>query len=345
MMLPEKFSTEFFGFACALAISLVATPLARWFAVKNQIMDHPNTAVKTHTAPVPYLGGVAIWVGFATSMLTIRLLTSFPSGTLRSLRGILAGGTVMFLLGMIDDLAPKGLHYRVKFFFQIAAAALVIMFGIRIKFINPPWVAIIMTIIWIVGITNAFNLIDIMDGLASGVAIVSTLAFLFIALPTEELYVNLASACLCGGALGFFPYNLSKRQRIFMGDGGSLFLGFVCSALALGTSYGKKTEYGVFAPLMILCLPIFDTAFVFATRILRGNSPFLGSKDHFALRLERLGWRRPIILTFSICFSALLCFGAFLVTRVSSDQQVVIYGATLIMLVLFTSYILRAKIT
>jgi UDP-GlcNAc:undecaprenyl-phosphate GlcNAc-1-phosphate transferase len=180
--------------------------------------------------------------------------------------------------------------------------------------------------------------------MASGVAIVATLAFVFIALPTEELYVNLAAAALCGGALGFFPYNISKRWRIFMGDGGSLLLGFICSSLALGTSYGKDTEWGVFAPLMILCLPIYDTLLVFAKRILRGSSPFLGSKDHFALRLEMLGWRRPWILVFSIFLTMLLSFGAFLVTRVPSQTSFLIYAATFMLIALFTGFVNRAKI-
>src|SRR5262249_52823203 len=155
-----------------------------------------------------------------------------------------------------------------------------IVFGMRIRFINPDWLAAAITVVWIVGITNAFNLIDIMDGLASGTAIVATLAFLLIALPTEEIYVNVAAASICGAALGFFPYNISTRMRIFMGDCGSLLLGFVCSVLALGTSYSKTSQWAIFAPLLILCLPIFETGLLFLTRVQKGISPFLGSKDH-----------------------------------------------------------------
>lgn len=331
-------------FLTALALSLILTPAARSAAVVLNIFDHPTTSVKTHREPVPYLGGVAIFLAFALALIWIRVLTSFPSGTLRSLRGILAGSTVMFLMGLVDDIKHHGLHYRTKFFFQIAAACMVMFFGIRIKFITPSWLGYAMTIIWIVGITNAFNLIDIMDGLASGLATVATLAFIFITLPTEEIYVNIASAALCGAVLGFFPYNVSKKWRLFMGDCGSLLLGFICSSLALGTSYGKQTEWGVFAPLLILCLPIFDTILVFTMRIRKGVSPFLGSKDHFGLRLELLGWPRKSILIFSIAFATLLCTGAYVITRSSSEVGFVVYATTAILLAAFTAYIVKAKV-
>ncbi len=344
-MKPESIPITIMAFSAALVLSLGLTPLARKIAVRFNIFDHPISSVKTHKIPVPYLGGVAICMSFALSMLLIRFFTSFPSGTLRSLRGILVGATLMCIVGLIDDVKPHGLHYRTKFVYQIGAALMVFMFGVKLQFINPSWLAGLLTVVWIVGLTNAFNLIDIMDGLASGVTIVATMAFLFIALPTEELYVNLASAALCGAAMGFFPYNISKSQRLFMGDSGSLFLGFVCSSLALGTSYGRQTEWGVFAPLMILCLPIYDTLFVFAMRILRGSSPFLGSKDHYALRMEILGWKRPMILAFSMAFTCLLCIGAFFVTRSSTQTSFLIYGSTALLLMLFTSYLIKAKIT
>jgi UDP-GlcNAc:undecaprenyl-phosphate GlcNAc-1-phosphate transferase len=221
---------------------------------------------------------------------------------------------------------------------------MVMLFGIQIKFIQPTWFAMGLTILWIVGITNAFNLSDIMDGLASGIAFVASLAFLFISLPTEEIYVNFAAAALAGAALGFIPFNLSKNLKIFMGDAGSLFLGFIASSLALGTSYTGKTEIGVFAPILILALPIFDTFLVFYLRARRGSSPFLGSKDHYPLRLEALGWNRKWILVFAIALSALFSFGAYLCTRVPIGSALGIYALFLVLLGLFTSYLLRAKI-
>ena len=184
-----------------------------------------------------------------------------------------------------------------------------------------------------------------MDGLASGFTFVAAAAFLFIALPTEDIYVNFAAAALCGAALGFFPYNLSKHWKIFMGDSGSLMLGFVCSSLALGTSYGGSSRFSVFAPLLILALPMYDTILVSVCRVRRGMSPFLGSKDHFPLRLEILGWKRPMILLFSLAMAALLCAGAMLMTELKDVGAAGVFLGSVAVLLLFSSYVLRAKVS
>lgn len=343
-MIYSNVSLYLFTFFTALILSLILTPAARAAAIVLDIMDHPSSQVKTHTHPVPYLGGVAIFIAFSFSLLWIRLLTSFPSGTLRSLRGLLIGGAFIFVIGLVDDIKHHGLHYRTKFFFQISAALLVMVFGMHIKFVDPSWVGLMITLIWIVGVTNAFNLVDIMDGLASGITFVASMAFLFISLPTEEIYVNFAAAALAGAVLGFFPYNISKSSRIFMGDCGSLFLGFVASSIALGTSYGDKTEVGVFAPLLILALPIYDTTLVFYLRIKKGISPFLGSKDHFPLRMELLGWPRSKILTFAIGVSLFLSLAAFTVTRVQTLSALTIYAFILVLIGLFTAYVLKVRV-
>ncbi len=331
-------------FAGALILSLIFTPAARTAAVVLDVWDRPLSAVKTHKEPTPYLGGVAIFAAFALSLLWIRVLTSFPTGTLRALRGILIGGGIIFVVGLIDDAKYDGLHYRTKFIMQIAASLLLMLFGIRVRFIQPAWLAYAVTLIWIVGVTNAFNLIDIMDGLASGVSVVTSLAFLFISLPTEEIYVNFAAAALAGATLGFFPFNLSKKWKIFMGDSGSLVLGFMASALSLGTSYSGKTELGVLAPIIILALPIFDTLLVFYLRLRRGASPFLGSKDHFALRLEALGWTRGWIVAFSIGFTTVLGLAAFFATQADLLTSIWIYAGLVVLLSGFTFYVMRARV-
>lgn len=329
----------------ATLFSLFMTPLVRFIAIKMDILDHPSTSVKTHTEPVPYLGGVAIFISFLVSLFLVRYLTAFPSGTLRSLRGILLGGVLIFSMGLADDVKKGGLHYSTKFMIQILAAVMLIRFGVRLQFIDPPWLAYAFTIIWIVGITNAFNIIDIMDGLSSGVGIIASFAFLFISLPTEEIYVNFAAVALAGAALGFIPYNLSKRFRIFMGDCGSLFLGFLLGALSMGTSYGKENSWGVFAPILILGVPIFDTSLVFFLRIKRGISPFLGSKDHFPLRMEKLGWKRPHILLFCWAFALFFSLGAYILptcTLVVAISLGIFYA---VILGCFIQYLLKVKVT
>ncbi len=335
------FELYVFTFFTSLMLALILTPAARAAAIVLNIIDHPSSTIKTHKEPVPYLGGVAIFLAFAFSLLWIRVITSFPTGTLRSLRGVLFGGAIVFLIGLIDDVKHHGLHYRSKFFFQTAAALIVMTFGLRIKFIQPSWLAAGITIVWVVGVTNAFNLIDIMDGLASGVAFVASVAFLIISLPTEEIYVNFAAAALAGACLGFLPYNLSTSVRIFMGDSGSLFLGFVSASLAMGTSYGEKTEWGVIAPLLILALPIFDTLFVMLIRIKKGISPFLGSKDHFPLRLEMLGWSRKSILVFSLIVGSLLAVGAYFCTQGPTSQVLSIYAVVLLSISAFAIFLLK----
>lgn len=311
----------------AAAVSALLTPLVRDMAAAQGWLDAPSTRIKTHRAPTPSLGGVAIWTAFSATLVAMRFMTQFPTGTLRSLRGILMGGGLVFLLGVIDDLhKPRGLDFKIKFAVQILAAALLTYFGIRIRFITPDYLAVALTILWVVGITNAFNIIDIMDGLSASQASLAALAFLCIALPSEHVYVNFASAALLGAALGFLPWNLSERRKIFMGDSGSLCLGFVLAAVSLGTEYSQVNPSGVYAPLFILLVPIYDTLFVMVVRMLQGRSPFLGSKDHFALRLEAIGLSRRQVVWAAALASGLLSVCATIITAVSLPWAMVIYA-------------------
>ena len=310
----------------AAAISFLTTPLVRWLALRRGWMDHPSSAVKTHKVSTPSLGGIAIFAGFAGTLLLLRFCTDFPTGTLRSLRALLTGASFVFLLGIADDLSkPKGLHFKPKFAIQVLAACALLFFGIRIRFIQPDYFAMALTVFWVVGITNAMNIIDIMDGLSASQAAIAGLGFLMISLPSEELYVNFAAAALAGAAAGFIPWNLSSERKIFMGDSGSMVLGFVLAAISLGTRYSEVNPLGVFAPLLILMVPMYDTFFVMYLRMKAGTSPFLGSKDHFALRLEEMGYARDRIVLLAGGAAAILGFCAFLVTQLSWAWAMGIY--------------------
>jgi len=311
----------------AAGVTFLTTPLVRAAAVRFGWFDTPSSKIKTHTVATPALGGVAIYLGFVAALVGMRLWTQYPTGTLYALRALLFGGTLVFALGVIDDMSkPAGVGFKMKFLIQAIAACLLILFGIRIRFLKPDYVSIGLTLLWVVGITNAYNIIDIMDGLSASQAAIAAVAFLFISLPSEERYVNIASSALAGAALGFLPWNFSSKRKIFMGDSGSMLLGFLLSGIAMGTKYSEVNNIGVFSPLLILLVPMYDTFFVMYLRLRKGQSPFMGSKDHFALRLEKVGYSRVQIVWMAAAASACLGFAAFLVTQLTAGLAVVIYA-------------------
>jgi UDP-GlcNAc:undecaprenyl-phosphate GlcNAc-1-phosphate transferase len=183
-----------------------------------------------------------------------------------------------------------------------------------------------------------------MDGLSSSQAVVAALGFLTISLPSEELYVNFASAALAGAALGFIPWNFSSKRKIFMGDSGAMTLGFLLAGVSLGTRYSHVNNLGVFAPLLILFVPMFDTLFVMYLRLRKGHSPFLGSKDHFALRLEKLGHSRGWIVAASALVSAFLAFLAFMVTQIALPYSLCIYAAVAIEVLILSRALAKVEI-
>jgi UDP-GlcNAc:undecaprenyl-phosphate/decaprenyl-phosphate GlcNAc-1-phosphate transferase len=314
-------------FGVAASISFLLTPLVRLLSLRMGLLDAPTSAVKTHTTPTPIFGGVAIYAGFAGAIVLLRFTTNFPNGTLYNLRALLLGGTLVFLLGLADDLRrPEGIGYRPKFVIQFLATALLVMYGLRIHFIHPTWLAVAVTLVWVVGVTNSMNIIDIMDGLAASQAAVAATGFLLVSLPSQQSYVRYAAAAVAGAAVGFLPWNLSKRHKVFMGDCGSLTLGFLLAGLSLGAHYSSVNNVGVFAPLLILFVPVFDTFFVSILRLNEGKSPFLGSKDHFALRLEKLGYTRHQVVLIAVVCAVVLSFSAFLATQYPLKQALAIYA-------------------
>ncbi|MDR2616688.1 MAG: undecaprenyl/decaprenyl-phosphate alpha-N-acetylglucosaminyl 1-phosphate transferase [Endomicrobium sp.] len=315
-----------YSFFIAVLISVIFTPICRFLAIKLNILDIPTTKIKTHKVSTPYLGGVAIAFAWILSLLLIRAITSFPTLTLRNLRGIIFGAFMMLIVGLADDIKKGGLGIKPKLVIQFLSASIIVfLFNIRMDFIPIYWLSCLISIIWIMGITNAFNIIDIMDGLSSGIAVIASFTFLFISLSTQMRYINFCSVALAGALLGFMPYNFSVSKKIFMGDTGSLFVGFVIACISLGTSYSSTSNIGLFAPVFVLAIPIYETFLVSMCRIQKGMLPFIGSKDHYALRLSKMGFSKKQILTityitclfFSVCaylfttlsmFSALLLF-------------------------------------
>ncbi|WP_428048905.1 MraY family glycosyltransferase [Candidatus Avelusimicrobium caledoniensis] len=295
-----RFVLYLFTFCASFACTRAALPLlARTCALR--LVDKPG-GLKTHAHDVPVLGGCGIFAGLCATLILIRICTQFPTGTLHSLRGIILGGALIFVMGLCDDLRkPQGLSVWTKLLLQMAATACLIYYGIVIRVFPSPWLAYPLTFLWVVGLTNAFNLLDIVDGLCTSQAIVCTLGLALIALPSEFIYVNFAALSLLGACVAFLPFNFSRTHKLFLGDSGSNLLGFLIAALCLGTGYSHLSNWGFLAPLLIVFVPIADISFVTLARLMQGKNPLKGSNDHAALRLRARGWTdKRLVCTFAL---------------------------------------------
>ncbi|MDR0291943.1 MAG: undecaprenyl/decaprenyl-phosphate alpha-N-acetylglucosaminyl 1-phosphate transferase [Elusimicrobium sp.] len=304
----QNLSVYFFCALSAFLITSVSVPLIVTL-LDGKFTDIPS-GLKTHSGAVPLAGGPALMAGIFLSLLIVRLTIPFPTGTLHSLRGVLAGGLIIFAAGLVDDIKkPAGISALTKFAAQTAAAAALIFYGVKINFVGSNILSYILTVLWVIGLTNAFNLLDIVDLLAVSQACCAALFFIIIALPSEQIYVNFTACALLGAGIGFAPYNVSKRCKSFMGDSGSMLLGFTLAAASMGAQYSFKNPAAVLAPLLILAVPLWDTAFVFTARIMQRKNPFKGSPDHAVIRLQKYGLSsNSVVIVFlaaSIIYGAL----------------------------------------
>ncbi len=274
----------------AVALSLYLTPLVRRGAIRFEVLDRPDGRFKRHAAPVPYLGGIAVYVSF---LVALALVFEFSA----ELLGLLLGATLVTMLGLFDDL--RVLPARIKLAGQLLATWAVLRSDISIALVTiPEWLAVPLTILWLVGITNALNILDVSDGLCGGVAAIAALGLGAVAAGNGDLLMAATMFALAGSLAGFLPYNWSPA-RIFLGDSGSLFVGFTLGVVALVQAYTRRNEVAVLAPLAILIVPLLEVTLVVAARLRRGHSPFAASHDHFALRLRAQGWSAANIALFS----------------------------------------------
>jgi UDP-GlcNAc:undecaprenyl-phosphate GlcNAc-1-phosphate transferase len=284
------------AFAAAALFSHYLTPVLRQAAIRFGIVDRPDGRLKNHRAPVPYLGGIAIYLSF---LLSLALTAEFE----RDVLGILLSGAIVVILGLIDDLGA--LSPSVKLAGQIVAVLALMKASVTIKLVFlPPALALPLSFVWLLAVTNAFNLIDIMDGLAAGVGLVTAIVLMCVAAGSDRPMIALLLAALSGSLAGFLRYNF-EPARIYMGDAGSLFLGLMLGALAMNNSYTTKNVVASLSPVVILGVPIFDMLFVMVIRWRRGIPIMRGSPDHFALRLRK--WRLTTRQTvWTSCFAAAL---------------------------------------
>jgi len=307
-------------FASALAMAVGGTPVVRRLALRMGVIDQPS-ARKIHLKPVPLLGGVAIYAAFIAALL----LFGNRYG-LTELISILVGASLMSFLGVWDDRRDLSPWFRLVG--QFLAASILVVTGVHIG--TFPWevLNIAVTLLWVVAITNSMNLLDNMDGLSGGIGAVASIFFLLLAVMNGQYLVGALSAALLGACLGFLVYNFNPAS-IFMGGAGSQFLGFVLAATAIKLRFPEGIQIVTWmVPVLILGLPLFDTALVIISRLRRGFNPLTTpGKDHVSHRLVAMGGtRREAVL---ICY--LICAGlgilALFVTQASLIEGYVVGGA------------------
>ncbi len=298
------------GTVIAFILGLFIVPLIIHYSEKKGLMDNPGKR-KIHSHPIPRLGGVSIWVCTILSFFALILLSYYPHRSLLS--GLLLGSSLMFLLGLIDDI--YGLEAKFKFVIQITIASIVFFLGVKITSIYipfyglwsiPPVLSYLGTIAWIVGISNAVNFIDGVDGLAGSVITVSSvsLGLLAIALVPADNVSSLIAFILAGSMLGFLTYNFHPA-KIFMGDSGALFAGFLLAALSIMFQM-KSTDLKMYVPLLILAVPIIDITYSSLRRIIKGISPFVADAGHIHHKLLKIGLSQNQAVFVLVIFSILM---------------------------------------
>ncbi len=284
-------------FAAALVLATAVTPVAERLAPLLGWMDAPSVR-KVHLRPVPLLGGVAIYLA------TIAALMAFGERTeITQLAGIGVGATLVSFCGLWDDRRP--LSPLIRLAVQVLAALVANAAGIGITIFPHPAINLAITLLWIIGITNAFNLLDNMDGLSGGVGAVAALFFMVLAIQSRQVLVGSLSAALLGACIGFLVYNFNPA-RIFMGDSGSMFIGFVLAALGIKLRFpGDPTTITWMIPLLVLGVPLFDTTLVTLSRLRRRLNPLTTpGKDHLSHRLVARGMshREAVLSIYVLCF-------------------------------------------
>ncbi len=300
----------------ALVISIVVAfataPLSIRIAYKLGVIDRPKDARRVHKKPIPRFGGMAIFLGSMAAML-------IPAGMNEKIKIAMIGGLLMYLLGIADDI--KNLKPAIKFLGQFLIASIVYALGIRITFISNYFgasvtdshanvilsagVAYFITVLWIVGITNAVNLMDGLDGLAAGSVAIMSLCLAYIAyihgVRLGSMPVCIALVAVAGGCIGFLPYNFSPAKT-FMGDGGALYLGYMIAVLSVISPLKRATVVGALIPMLTLAVPIFDTAFAMLRRVLRHESIMKADKGHLHHHLMAAGFgqRRSVLIMYGI---------------------------------------------
>lgn len=270
----------FYVITCAISffLSYAGTPITRKVALRYQILDIPNGKLKQQLDPVPYMGGVIVYFAMISA---VSLFTPFNQEIL----GILLSSSILLIIGLFDDM--KAMTPGIKFLFQLVATYLLLKSGIWIRLVFIPLpVNIALSSLFILTMINAYNLLDIMDGLSSSVGLLSCLTLFIISLLDGNSMIAFLSLALAGALLGFIRFNWEPAQ-IYLGDAGSMVLGLIIGSLTILGSYTRYNPLGFLSAFLIIAWPLFDLVYVVLLRLTHKRSPFQGSPDHFALRLRK----------------------------------------------------------
>ena len=316
----------------SLAATLVLTPVVRRLAITVGAVDVPKDSRRMHKKPIPTIGGLAIFIGFLVSVL---LFTEIDT----QMRGILMGSMILVVLGVIDDIMD--LPAKLKFAVQFVAAGIAVGHGCVIQTLSNPnlfsqapylnlgWLSIPVTLLWIVALTNAVNFIDGLDGLAAGVSAISAGTMLVIDLMYSESSVAIVIAALLGACLGFLPFNFNPA-KIFMGDTGATFLGYLLACMSVQGLFKYYAIVSFAVPFVLLGLPIFDICFAFLRRIAHGKSPMTADRSHMHHRLIDMGFSQKQAVAIAYVISALLGLSAVVLASTNTSRALILVGAIVV---------------
>ncbi len=281
----------------AFALALIVTPVAKGAALRLGLVDQPSVR-KVHSAPMPLLGGLAI---YAATIFALLIFWTWDKDSRIQVVSIVTGATLLAVVGLLDDWGK--LNAQVKLAVGMPAAGVIlILSGVHFTFFSIPLLNYAATIFWVMGITSAMNLLDNMDGLSSGITAIASAFFLWLAASNGQFLVSVLAACLLGASLGFLRYNFSPAV-IFMGDGGSLFIGFLLAVLSIKLRLPGDAAVTWLVPVLILGVPVFDTSLVIFSRLKRGLIPMSSpGKDHLSHRLVVWGLkhRQAVVLLYGL---------------------------------------------
>ncbi len=318
----------------AAVMCFAITPLVKTLAKKMGAMDVPKDGRRMHSVPIPRMGGLGIFVAFLLAVLI------FLKDIDRATQAILLGSVMIVILGVFDDIyALKALP---KLLVQLAAAFVVALYGgCRIQYFTNPfgegvsayvdlgkW-ALPVTVIWIVTITNALNFIDGLDGLACGVCCISAMSMLVIALLVSEPNIAIIMAAIVGACLGFIPYNFNPA-KIFMGDTGSTFLGFVLASVSIQGLFKLYAVVSFAVPFLLLGVPIFDICFAVIRRLAHGKNPMEADRGHVHHRLIDMGFSQKQSVAIAYILTAILGLAAVLLTSSGEGKVLILLGAVVV---------------